>query len=50
MSKCLKKIFFHDRYEHETETLRQQLQQREQERERTKSMWEQKEMVSFYIY
>jgi len=31
------------RYEHETETLKRQLEQREQERERTKSMWEARE-------
>merc|ERR1719481_909562 len=32
------------RYEHETESLRQQLARREEERERNKNMWEQKEM------
>merc|ERR1719193_2929454 len=32
------------RYEHETESLRQQLQKREQERELNKKMWEQKDM------
>merc|ERR1719191_2450466 len=31
------------RYEHETETLKQQLQQREEARDRNKNMWEQRE-------
>merc|ERR1711894_838308 len=31
------------RYEHETETLKRQLQQREEMRDRNKNMWEQRE-------